>query len=77
VRIVVDTNVIVSAFLWGGVPRRLLDAVEVQRIELYTSRALIAELEDVLSREKFTAQLRQTRFTAVFCLPATTSSPHS
>lgn len=67
-RIVVDTNVIVSAFLWGGVPRRLLDAVEAQRLELYTSRALIAELEDVLSREKFTAQLRQTRFTSAFLL---------
>jgi uncharacterized protein len=68
VRIVVDTNVIVSAFLWGGVPRRLLDAVEAQRIELFTSRALIAELEDVLSREKFAAQLRQTRFTSAFLL---------
>ena len=67
-RIVVDTNVIVSAFLWGGVPRRLLDAVEAQRIELFTSRALIAELEDVLSREKFAAQLRRTRFTSAFLL---------
>jgi putative PIN family toxin of toxin-antitoxin system len=68
VRIVVDTNVIVSAFLWGGTPRRILDAVEEQRIELFTSRALIAELEDVLSREKFAAQLRRTRFTSAFLL---------
>ena len=67
-RIVADTNVIVSAFLWGGVPRRLLEAVEAQRIELFTSRALISELEDVLSREKFTAQLRRTRFTSAFLL---------
>ena len=67
-RIVVDTNVIVSAFLWGGTPRRILDAVKAQRIELFTSRALIAELEDVLSREKFAAQLRRTRFTSAFLL---------
>lgn len=67
-RIVVDTNVIVSAFLWGGTPRRILDAVEAQRIELFTSRALIAELEDVLSREKFAALLRRTRFTSAFLL---------
>lgn len=67
-RIVADTNVIVSAFLWGGTPRRLLDAVEAQRLELFTSRALITELEDVLSREKFAAQLRQTRFTSAFLL---------
>jgi putative PIN family toxin of toxin-antitoxin system len=68
VRIVIDTNVIVSAFLWGGTPRRLLDAVEAQHLELFTSRALITELEDVLSREKFAAQLRQTRFTSAFLL---------
>ena len=67
-RIVVDTNVVVSAFLWGGTPRRILDAVEAQRIELFTSRALIAELEDVLSREKFAVQLRRTRFTSAFLL---------
>lgn len=67
-RIVIDTNVIVSAFLWGGTPRRLLDAVETQHVELFTSRALITELEDVLTREKFDAQLRLTRFTAAFLL---------
>ena len=67
-RIVIDTNVIVSAFLWGGTPRRLLDAVEAQHFELFTSRALITELEDVLAREKFAAQLRQTRFTSAFLL---------
>lgn len=67
-RIVADTNVIVSAFLWGGTPRRLLDAAEARHFELFTSRALIAELEDVLSREKFAGQLRQTRFTSAFLL---------
>jgi putative PIN family toxin of toxin-antitoxin system len=68
VRIVADTNVIVSAFLWGGTPRRLLDAVEARHFELFTSRALVTELEDVLSREKFAEQLRQTRFTPAFLL---------
>jgi len=68
VRIVADTNVIVSAFLWGGVPRRLLDAAEEQRVELFTSRALIAELEDVLSRGKFARQLSEGRFTAAYLL---------
>ncbi len=67
-RIVADTNIIVSAFLWGGVPRQVLAAVEEQRLELFTSRALIAELEDVLSREKFAAQLRRTRFTSAYLL---------
>lgn len=67
-RIVVDTNVVVSAFLWGGTPRRILDAVQARRIELFTSHALIAELQDVLSREKFAALLGRTRFTSAFLL---------
>jgi putative PIN family toxin of toxin-antitoxin system len=68
VRVVADTNVIVSAFLWGGTPRRLLDAVEKSKHELFTSRALITELEDVLLREKFAGRLRKTRFTPAFLL---------
>jgi putative PIN family toxin of toxin-antitoxin system len=68
VRIVADTNVIVSAFLWGGVPRRLLDTAEEQRVEFFTSRALIAELEDVLSRGKFAKQLSESRFTSAYLL---------
>jgi len=86
VRVVADTNVIVSAFLWGGTPRRLLDAVEKGRLDLFTSRALITELEDVLLREKFAERLRKTRFTPAFLLsrytqlatvivPAETSTP--
>lgn len=67
-RVVADTNLIVSAFLWGGVPRQVLDAAEAQRLELFTSRALIAELEDVLARAKLAAQLSQTRFTAAYLL---------
>jgi putative PIN family toxin of toxin-antitoxin system len=62
VRVVADTNIIVSAFLWGGVPRQLLDAAEQKRIELFTSQALVVELEDVFSRTKFTEQLKLTRF---------------
>jgi hypothetical protein len=47
-RIVVDTNVVVSALLWGGAPRAVLAAAREHRIALYTSAPLIAELEDVL-----------------------------
>lgn len=67
-RIVADTNVVVSAFLWGGTPRRLLDAVEAQQLELFTSPLLILELEDVLTREKFAERLRRTRFSPAFLL---------
>ena len=67
-RVVTDTNIVVSAFLWGGTPRRLLDAAQAGQIQLFTSHTLIAELEDVLSRGKFAAQLGRTRFSAAYLL---------
>jgi putative PIN family toxin of toxin-antitoxin system len=52
-RLVLDTNVVVSALLWGGVPRLLLRAGREKRVELFTSTPLLAELTDILSRRKF------------------------
>ncbi len=51
-RLVVDTNVVVSAFLWQGVPGRLLDLAGEQQVRLFASRALLDELADVLGRKK-------------------------
>jgi len=59
VRVVADTNTVLSAFLWGGPPKAVLDAARDGRITLHTSPALLAELEDVLSRETFAARIRQ------------------
>jgi putative PIN family toxin of toxin-antitoxin system len=56
-RAVVDTNIVVSAFLWGGNPRAALDAARQKTSTLFTSAALIAELEDVLSRAKFATRI--------------------
>ncbi len=47
-RVLLDTNVLVSAFLYGGVPREILLPVAVGGYELITSVALVAELQDVL-----------------------------
>jgi putative PIN family toxin of toxin-antitoxin system len=57
VRLVLDTNTALSGLLWGGTPGRLIDAAEDHRIELASSAALLAELQGVLSREKFAGQL--------------------
>jgi putative PIN family toxin of toxin-antitoxin system len=51
--VVADTNIIVSGLLWRGSPRRILDAARAGDIKLFTTAVLPAELEDVLSREKF------------------------
>ena len=56
-RLVLDTTTALSGLLWGGTPGRLIDAAEEQRIELASSTALLAELQGVLSREKFAKQL--------------------
>jgi hypothetical protein len=58
VRIVVDTNTLVSGSLWNGSPARLLDAVRAGKLTLVQSPSLWAEFAEVLSRPKFTARLR-------------------
>lgn len=57
VRLVLDTNTVISGLLWDGLPARLIDAAEAQQVELATSTALLAELEGVLRRPKFANQL--------------------
>ncbi len=56
-RVVADTNIIVSGLLWRGSPRRILDTAREGDIKLFTTAVLLAELEDVLSREKFAGRL--------------------
>lgn len=59
VRVVLNTNTVVSGFLWGNEPRALIDAAAEGRIELFTSERLIAEIEDVLPRARFAARLAE------------------
>ena len=56
-RVIADTNIVVSGLLWRGNPRQVLDMARMGTIDLFTSAALLAELEDVLSREKFAWRL--------------------
>ena len=56
-RVVADTNVVVSGLLWHGPSRQLLNAARHGAVELFTSGALLAELEEVLQREKFLNRL--------------------
>lgn len=51
-RVLPDTNVLVSALLFGGLPRRLLDWALQGRFVLVTGDELLDELEDVL-RDRF------------------------
>ena len=52
-KIVLDTNVIVSAFGWKGSPHRILLKCIDKTCLLYISPALVYELIKVLSYKKF------------------------
>ena len=54
---VLDTNVVVSALLWGGTPFKLFEMATEGKLSLYTSPALIAELREVLSRDHLARRL--------------------
>ena len=61
-RLVADTNTVISGLLWGGTPGRLMDLAVQGRIKFITSLPLLAELEGVLARDKFAAQLAKRGF---------------
>lgn len=56
-KIVADTNTLVSGFLWDGPSAKLVTAAMTGRIRLCSSAALVLELEEVLQRPKFAARL--------------------
>ena len=51
-RVLLDTNVVVSALLFGGSPRALLRLFCDRPFELWTSRPLLRELAATLSHRK-------------------------
>jgi uncharacterized protein len=57
-RIVADTNTVLSGLLWQGPPRRLLDLARQRTVTLCTSPTLLAELAEVIGRDKFVQRVR-------------------
>lgn len=59
-RLVLDTNTVISGLLWQGTPLsgRLIDAAQTKSITLCTSVSLLAELRGVLARDNFVGQLQ-------------------
>jgi uncharacterized protein len=52
-RIVLDSNVVISGFLFGGLPARLLQHAISGAAQCFTSLAILDEIRDVLQRPKF------------------------
>jgi putative PIN family toxin of toxin-antitoxin system len=62
---VIDTNIAVSALLWGGRPRELLRlAANVAVVQMFSSPALIAELQRVMDYPKLQKKVQATGLTA-------------
>lgn len=59
IRAVLDTNILVSALLWGGLPARILSAAYDERFIMLFTDALMDELQTTLSREKFAQRIAQ------------------
>lgn len=51
-RVVLDTNIFISAILYGGNPLKILDPAISESVEVYISLSLLVELRRVL-KEKF------------------------
>jgi uncharacterized protein len=57
VKVVLDTNILVSGFLWNGPQARLLDAGLGFGLVIFSSAPLLEELEATLSLPKFSQRL--------------------
>jgi putative PIN family toxin of toxin-antitoxin system len=57
VRLLIDTNVLLSGILWKGAPHHLLEKIRDGEATLITSADLIEELAEVIARPKFSAIL--------------------
>ncbi|WP_341733168.1 putative toxin-antitoxin system toxin component, PIN family [Microcoleus sp. EPA2] len=62
-KIVVDTNIFVSGWLWGGIPARLFRLARTHQLIICASEAILAELENTLNKQKLQAKLQSLGFT--------------
>ena len=56
-RVLLDTNIVVSAFLWGGTPRQVIASAVEAGIVLLSSDDTVHELERTLNKAKLSDQL--------------------
>ncbi len=60
-KVVLDTNIFVSGWLWGGRPDKVLKLAEVYLITVCASEELLNELQSTLSQDKFRSKLQALR----------------
>lgn len=58
-QVVLDTNVWLSAILWGGLPDLILQQIETGKLQAIVSEEILTELARTLERPKLQKRLQQ------------------
>jgi uncharacterized protein len=59
VRVIIDTNVLLSGLIWRGPPHALIEQVRTGLLRLVSSPALMSEIAVVIGRAKFRGIIAQ------------------
>ena len=62
-KVILDTNVVISGFLWPGICSQLFDFAASNHISIFSSQELIDELDEVIHRKKYVHDITRTGFT--------------
>ena len=62
-KLVFDTNTLISAFFWQGKEFELFQKIEQGKVELYLSQEILEEIKEVLNRDKFKSVILKTNQT--------------
>ena len=52
-KLVLDTNIYISSFFWGGNPRKIMERIISGKDTLFISKEILAEVFSVMARPKF------------------------
>ena len=63
-KLVLDTNIYISGFLWEGNEAKLIRKIENGKASAFISKEILEEIDDVLRRDKFTEVLNKAGTTA-------------
>ena len=62
-KLVLDTNTLISAFFWEGNEAELFRKIERGRAKLYITSEILKEVEEVIKRTKFNEVMRKANLT--------------
>jgi len=62
-KIVLDTNVVISGFLFNGPPTDILAAGPAENVKFFCSEPLLMELSRILKKKKLANRMHETEYT--------------